>query len=105
MKPRSVTAEYEIKSNKLKKPVTVGLISDLHERDADEVVGHVDRAQLEPPSAVGLADERHVPRLALPVLAGEAHRRAGEGRRLRRARHGEAAERRHGQDGGFCFHC
>ena len=59
MKPRSVTAEYEIKSNKLKKPVTVGLISDLHERDADDIFALLRGAEPDLIAVAGDSFERY----------------------------------------------
>lgn len=37
MKQTAVLTEYEIKSKKINKPLKIGLISDLHERNADDI--------------------------------------------------------------------
>lgn len=38
MKQKAVLTEYEIKSNKITVPLTIGLVADLHEREADDLL-------------------------------------------------------------------
>ena len=37
MKQKAVLTKYELKSNKIAEPLTIGLIADLHERKADDL--------------------------------------------------------------------